>query len=62
MYERDPTPKTRNQGCRIHIDQNGNTALRACLPAATLDLVRRTSGINDNVMTTYTHQLRQVTT
>jgi 2-polyprenyl-6-methoxyphenol hydroxylase-like FAD-dependent oxidoreductase len=30
VYERDPTPKTRNQGYRIHIDPNGNAALRTC--------------------------------
>src|SRR4051794_36672400 len=49
VYERDPTPKTRNQGYRIHIDPNGNAALRACLPARALDRVRRTSGVNGDL-------------
>jgi len=62
VYEQDPTPKTRNQGYRIHIDADGNAALRTCLPASTLDLVRRTSGVNDDVMGAYTHRLRQVMT
>lgn len=60
VYEQDPTPKVRNQGYRIHIDGNGNAALRTCLPAETLDLVRRTSGVNDDVVAGYTHQLQQV--
>lgn len=60
VYEKDPTPKIRNQGYRIHIDPNGNAALRTCLPAETLDLVRRTSGVNDDVMAAYTHRLQQV--
>jgi 2-polyprenyl-6-methoxyphenol hydroxylase-like FAD-dependent oxidoreductase len=62
VYEQDPTPQIRNQGYRIHIDANGNAALRTCLPAQTLDLVRRTSGENDDVMAAYTHQLAQVMT
>ncbi|MEU8148098.1 NAD(P)/FAD-dependent oxidoreductase [Nonomuraea sp. NPDC048901] len=62
VYERDSTPKIRSQGYRIHIDPDGNSALRTCLPARTLDLVRRTSGVNDDVVAGYTHQLRQVTT
>lgn len=62
VYERDPTPTTRSQGYRIHLDGNGNAALRACLSAETFDLVRRTSGANDDVLGSYTHQLREVTT
>ncbi|MFI7145701.1 FAD-dependent oxidoreductase [Nonomuraea sp. NPDC050022] len=62
VYERDSTPKIRSQGYRIHIDTDGNAALRTCLPADTLDLVRRTSGVNDDVVAGYTHQLRQVMT
>jgi 2-polyprenyl-6-methoxyphenol hydroxylase-like FAD-dependent oxidoreductase len=60
VYERDPTPKTRNQGYRIHIDPNGNAALRTCLPAEALDRVRRTSGVNGDRVAAYTHQLEQV--
>jgi 2-polyprenyl-6-methoxyphenol hydroxylase-like FAD-dependent oxidoreductase len=62
VYEADPTAQIRHQGYRIHIDADGNAALRACLPVETLDLVRRTSGINDDVMAGYTHQLRQLMT
>jgi 2-polyprenyl-6-methoxyphenol hydroxylase-like FAD-dependent oxidoreductase len=61
VYERDPTPKTRNQGYRIHLDRNGNAALRTCLPAQVIDRVRRTSGINGDLVATYTHRLEQVT-
>ena len=60
VYERDPSPRTRNQGYRIHIDANGNAALRTCLPAQALDRVRRTSGINGDLVASYTHQLDQV--
>ncbi|MFB9235043.1 FAD-dependent oxidoreductase [Plantactinospora siamensis] len=60
VYERDPTPQTRNQGYRIHIDQDGNAALRACLPASVLDRVRRTSGINGDLVAAYTQRLEQV--
>ncbi|SEF94673.1 2-polyprenyl-6-methoxyphenol hydroxylase [Nonomuraea solani] len=60
VYERDPTPEIRDQGYRIHIDQDGNAALRACLPPKTMDLVRDTSGANDDVVAEYTHELRQV--
>lgn len=60
VYERDPTPTVRNQGYRIHIDANGNAALRACLPPDTFDLVRDTSGVNGDRIATYTHRLEQV--
>ncbi|WP_067544887.1 FAD-dependent oxidoreductase [Nocardia crassostreae] len=60
VFERDPTPTIRNQGYRIHVDANGNAALRACLPTAALELVRRTSGTNDDVLGGYTHQLEQL--
>jgi 2-polyprenyl-6-methoxyphenol hydroxylase-like FAD-dependent oxidoreductase len=60
VVERDPTPRSRNQGYRIHIDPNGNAALRTCLPAEVLDRVRRTSGINGDLVAAYTHQLEQV--
>ena len=35
--------------------------LKACLRADVLDVVRRTSGVNNNLVATYTHQLEQVT-
>jgi len=60
VYERDPSPELRNQGYRIHIDRDGNAALAACLPPDVLDLVRRTSGVNGDLVAAYTHQLEQV--
>ena len=33
VYERDPSPESRPQGYRIHIDPQGSTALHQCLPA-----------------------------
>lgn len=60
IYERDPSPEPRNQGYRIHIDGDGNAALAACLPPDVLDLVRRTSGVNGDLVAGYTHQLDQV--
>jgi 2-polyprenyl-6-methoxyphenol hydroxylase-like FAD-dependent oxidoreductase len=60
VYEQEPAPATRNQGFRIHIDAEGNAALRACLPAHVLDLVRSTSGVPNDLLATYTDQLQQV--
>ncbi|MFF2550404.1 FAD-dependent oxidoreductase [Nocardia sp. NPDC058058] len=57
VYEQDPTPRIRNQGFRIHIDADGNTALRTCLPPAVFDQVRASSGSNDAVLGMYTEQL-----
>jgi 2-polyprenyl-6-methoxyphenol hydroxylase-like FAD-dependent oxidoreductase len=50
VYERDPSPRLRNQGYRIHIDRDGNAALAACLPPEVLDLVRRTSGVSGDLV------------
>ncbi|GIE89005.1 FAD-dependent oxidoreductase [Actinoplanes regularis] len=60
VHEQDPTPQTRGQGYRLHIDPNGNAALRACLPPEVLDLVRRTSGVNGDLVATYTQHLVRV--
>lgn len=60
VYERDPTPKTRNQGYRIHIDAHGNAALRSCLPPSVLDRVHATSGVNGDLVATFTHRLEPV--
>lgn len=60
VYERDPSPQPRNQGYRIHIDRDGNAALAACLPPEVHDLVRRTSGVNGDLVAGYTDQLEQV--
>ncbi|MBF6327668.1 FAD-dependent oxidoreductase [Nocardia transvalensis] len=61
VYEQDPTPRIRNQGYRIHIDADGNAALRACLPETVLDLVRDTSGVNGDTVAGYTHRLEPLT-
>jgi 2-polyprenyl-6-methoxyphenol hydroxylase-like FAD-dependent oxidoreductase len=60
VFERDPDPKTRNQGYRIHLDPNGNAALRACLPPHVLDRVRDTSGVNGDLVASYTSGLQRV--
>ncbi|MBF9127935.1 FAD-dependent monooxygenase [Plantactinospora sp. S1510] len=60
VYEQDPTPQIRNQGYRIHLDPDGNAALRTCLPAHVLDRVRRASGVNGDLVAAYTHRLERV--
>ncbi|WP_097321436.1 FAD-dependent oxidoreductase [Paractinoplanes atraurantiacus] len=57
VYERDPSPQTRRQGYRIHIDHDGNEALRACLPPEVLDLAHRTSGDTGDRIAFYTQDL-----
>lgn len=42
VFERDETARPRLQGYRIHIDADGQRALRACLPPAIYDLVAAT--------------------
>ncbi|WP_080127955.1 MULTISPECIES: NAD(P)/FAD-dependent oxidoreductase [unclassified Actinoplanes] len=60
VHERDPGPQTRGQGYRLHIDADGNAALRDCLPPAVLDLVRDTSGVTGDLVATLTPDLRRV--
>lgn len=60
VYERDRTPQIRNQGYRIHIDHDGNTALRACLPPEVLDVVRDSSGDANDLVGMYTAQREPV--
>lgn len=62
LHERDPSPRTRNQGYRLHIDANGNEALRTCLPAAVFDTARDTSGVVSDLVASYTHRLTEVMT
>src|SRR5690349_23330827 len=62
VYEQDPTPRTRNQGYRIHLDPTGNAALADCVPPEVLAVLRRTSGRNGDLVTTFTPGLRQVFT
>ena len=51
LYERDAAPAARMQGYRIHIDPEGTSALRACLPADLFELVTATSGIPGSAVT-----------
>src|SRR4051812_42086717 len=44
VYERDPSPVTRHQGYRIHIDTRGEQALRECLPPRLFELYLATRG------------------
>ncbi|MEU4562902.1 NAD(P)/FAD-dependent oxidoreductase [Actinoplanes sp. NPDC023936] len=60
VFERDPTPTIRDQGYRLHIDPDGNAALRDCLPAPALAEVHRTSGVNGDLVASYTQRLEQV--
>ncbi|MGK5552593.1 FAD-dependent oxidoreductase [Actinomadura kijaniata] len=62
VYEQDPTPRTRNQGYRIHIDPTGNAALADCVSPDVLETLRRTSGRNGDLVTTFTTGLRRVFT
>ncbi len=45
VYERDRSVSFRSQGYRIHINQDGNHALHACLPAHLFQLFFATSGL-----------------
>ncbi|BCY10687.1 NAD(P)/FAD-dependent oxidoreductase [Actinoplanes sp. L3-i22] len=60
VFERDPAPHSRDQGYRLHLDADGNEALRACLPPEVLDRVRDTSGLNGDLVATLTQRLEQV--
>jgi 2-polyprenyl-6-methoxyphenol hydroxylase-like FAD-dependent oxidoreductase len=44
VYERDPSPESRPQGYRIHINPQGSTALYQCLPPHLWDLFQSTGG------------------
>ncbi|MEU7871022.1 NAD(P)/FAD-dependent oxidoreductase [Dactylosporangium sp. NPDC049140] len=60
VYERDPSAQTRGQGYRIHVDADGNAALRSCLPPPVLDRVRATSSVNGDLVATLTPALERV--
>ncbi|MVU77623.1 NAD(P)-binding protein [Nocardia sp. ET3-3] len=60
VYEQDPTPRTRNQGYRIHIDPNGNVALGECVGPQVFEVLRRTSSISGDRVTTVDTGLRRV--
>ncbi|MFC7589662.1 FAD-dependent oxidoreductase [Nonomuraea antimicrobica] len=44
VLERDAGPYSRAQGHRVHIDQRGEDALRACLPGPLFELYQATRG------------------
>ncbi len=44
VHERDPEPEARAQGARVHIDDRGVQALRACLPSEQFEFFRATVG------------------
>ncbi|MFI0421133.1 FAD-dependent oxidoreductase [Spongiactinospora sp. 9N601] len=44
VFERDASPYARGQGHRVHIDDRGEDALRACLPEPLFELFMRTRG------------------
>ncbi|WP_040807876.1 FAD-dependent oxidoreductase [Nocardia concava] len=60
VYEQDPTPQTRNQGYRIHIDPDGNAALGECLTPEIFDALRRSSSISGDMVTRFTTGLERV--
>lgn len=44
VFERDPSPASRLQGYRIHINPEGSRALQACLPPRLFDVFLATAG------------------
>ncbi|MDQ2716040.1 MAG: FAD-dependent monooxygenase [Chloroflexota bacterium] len=58
-YERDATPIFRQQGYRLHIDQRGAAALRACLPSHLCELFVATTSHPGRQITVLTKQLKQ---
>lgn len=61
VYERDESPEARLQGYRLHIDQVGDTALRAVLSPGPYDLFRATAGRALPQTNVYDEQLTAVT-
>ena len=61
VYERDESPEARLQGYRLHIDQDGDTALRAVLRSEPYDLFRATAGRALPQTNVYDEQLTAVT-
>lgn len=61
VFDRSPSLVTQRQGYGFHINEHGDTALRACLPAHLYDLYRATgspSATGDFVL--FTAQLREI--
>jgi 2-polyprenyl-6-methoxyphenol hydroxylase-like FAD-dependent oxidoreductase len=62
VYERDESSTIRGQGYRIHIDGDGDTALKEMLPPNLHELFRATSGVPQPNTPIFTDQLVQVGT
>jgi 2-polyprenyl-6-methoxyphenol hydroxylase-like FAD-dependent oxidoreductase len=60
VYERDPSPESRPQGYRIHIDPQGSTALHQCLPPHLWDLFSSTGGDFAQGFSVVTEQLHEL--
>ncbi len=61
VYERDESPEARLQGYRLHIDQAGDSALRAVLDPELHELFRATAGRALPQTNVYDEQLTAVT-
>ncbi|PXX41643.1 FAD-dependent oxidoreductase [Undibacterium pigrum] len=61
VHEKDQAPDSRSQGYRLRIDQHGQTALTACLPAALYDLFQRSCALPSEQVNTLNPQLETLT-
>lgn len=60
VYERDEAPDSRAQGYRIHIDPQGSTALRQCLPQDLWEVFEATGGVFSQGFSVITEQLQEL--
>jgi 2-polyprenyl-6-methoxyphenol hydroxylase-like FAD-dependent oxidoreductase len=60
VYERDETPTSRVQGFRVHIDPQGSTALKECLPEELWKVFDATGGDFSKGFTFVTEQLQEL--
>ncbi len=58
LYERDETPIIRKQGYRIHLDERGASALRACLPSHLFELFTATASAPGQEITVLNRHLK----
>ncbi|MGN5376974.1 FAD-dependent oxidoreductase [Streptomyces lasalocidi] len=61
VHEQDISLKSRQQGCRIHIDTHGDSALVDVLPPELYRLFRVTYGVPQQRIPVFDDQLRQLT-
>ncbi len=61
IHEKDTGPASRNQGYRLRIDQTGQAALAACLPAELYELFRQTCSLPSAQVHTLNPQLQKLT-